>query len=66
MVEILKFKMKNNLKFILNDALEDVKKAELPEDVEKSMENEIQEMVNDANKKIEAKFKEKEQELLTV
>ena len=26
----------------------------------------IQEMVNDANKKIEAKFKEKEQELLTV
>ena len=33
---------------------------------EKSMEKEIQDMVNDANKKIEAKFKEKEQELLTV
>ena len=30
------------------------------------MEKDIQEMVNDYNKKVEAKLKEKEQELLTV
>ena len=48
------------------EGLEDVKKLELPEDQEKGMENDIQEMVNEYNKKIEAKLKEKEQELLTV
>ena len=48
------------------EGLEDVKKLELPEDQEKGMENDIQDMVNEYNKKIEAKLKEKEQELLTV
>lgn len=48
------------------EALEDVKKCELPEDQAKAMENDIQDMVNEYNKKIEAKLKEKEQELLTV
>lgn len=48
------------------DGLDSVKKLELPEDQVKSMENDIQEMVNEYNKKIESKLKEKEQELLTV
>ena len=48
------------------EALEDVKKCELPEDQAKGMVNDIQDMVNEYNKKIEAKLKEKEQELLTV
>mgnify|MGYP003304293430 CR=1 FL=1 len=41
-------------------------KLELPEDQEKGMEKDIQDLVNEYNKKIEAKLKEKEQELLTV
>ena len=49
-----------------HDGLEDVKKAELPEDEEKGMEKEIQDLVSDYNKKIEELLKEKEQELLTV
>ena len=48
------------------EGLEDVKKAELPEDEETTMEKEIQDLVNDYNKKIEDSLKEKEQELLTV
>lgn len=48
------------------EGLEDVKKAELPEDEESTMEKEIQDLVNDYNKKIEDTLKEKEQELLTV
>ena len=48
------------------DGLEDVEKLELPEDQEKGMEKDIQDMVNEYNKKIEALTKEKEQELLTV
>ena len=51
---------------IRREGLEDVEKLELPEDQEKGMEKDIQDMVNEYNKKIEAKLKEKEQELLTV
>ena len=50
----------------LGMTLEEVKKLELPEDQEKGMEKDIQDMVNNYNKKVEAKLKEKEQELLTV
>lgn len=49
-----------------HDSLEDVKKCELSEDQEKGLEKDIQEMINEYNKKVEAKLKEKEQELLTV
>ena len=65
-VKALSEEAKVSVRNIRHEALEDVEKADLPEDQEKSMEKEIQDMVNDANKKIEAKFKEKEQELLTV
>ena len=51
---------------IRHDALEDVKKQEFSEDEEKGIEKEVQDTVNEYNKKIENKLKEKEQELLTV
>lgn len=65
-VKALSEEAKVAVRNIRRDAIDDVKKEELPEDQEKSLENEIQELVNDINKKIENKFKEKEQELLTV
>ena len=57
---------KVSIRNIRRDGLEDVKKAELPEDEEKGMEKDIQDLVNEYNKKIEDGLKEKEQELLTV
>ncbi len=51
---------------IRHDANEKIEKSELPEDVEKGMMNDIQELVNQYNKKIDQLYKEKEQELLTV
>ena len=65
-VKALAEEAKVSIRNIRHDALEDVKKAELPEDEEKNMEKEIQDLVNDYNKKIENSLKEKEQELLTV
>ena len=57
---------KVSIRNIRHEGLEDVKKAELPEDEEKAMEKEIQDLVSDYNKNIEDRLKEKEQELLTV
>ena len=57
---------KVSIRNIRRDGLEDVKKAELPEDVAKGMEKDIQDLVNEYNKKVEAILKEKEGELLTV
>ncbi len=57
---------KISVRNIRHDALEEVKKAELPEDEEKGLEKNIQDLVNDYNKKIESKLKEKEEELMTV
>ena len=57
---------KVSIRNIRRDGLEDVKKAELPEDEAKGMEKDIQDLVNDYNKKIDTMLKEKEQELLTV
>lgn len=57
---------KVSIRNIRHDALEDVKKCELPEDEEKGMEKDIQDLINEYNKKVEEKLKEKEQELLTV
>ena len=57
---------KVSIRNIRRDGLEEVKKAEFPEDEEKGMEKEIQDLVNNYNKKIEEALKEKEQELLTV
>lgn len=65
-VKSLAEEAKVSIRNIRHDALEDVKKADLPEDEEKGMEKDIQDMVNEYNKKIDNALKEKEQELLTV
>lgn len=57
---------KVSIRNIRREGIEDVEKCELPEDEEKGMEKEIQDLVNEYNKKIETLLKEKEQELLTV
>lgn len=51
---------------IRHDAMEDVEKRGLPEDEEKAKNNEIQNLVNEYNKIIDEKLKEKNEELLTV
>ena len=51
---------------IRRDSLEDIKKLELPEDEEKHMDKEIQDLVSEYNKKIDDILKLKEEELLTV
>lgn len=65
-VKALSEEAKVTIRNLRREALEDVSKCELPEDQEKGMEKDIQDSVNEYNKKIEAKLKEKEQELLTV
>ena len=57
---------KVSVRNIRHEGLEDLKKLELPEDVEKGMEKDIQDLVNEYNKKIESELKSKENELLTV
>ena len=57
---------KVSVRNIRHDGLEDIKKLELPEDEEKGLEKDIQDLVNEYNKKIENLLKEKEEELLTV
>lgn len=54
------------LRNIRQDANNDVKKQEMPEDQEKSFLEDIQELVNTYNKKIDDIFKEKEAELMRV
>ena len=57
---------KVSIRNIRHEGLEEVKKADLPEDIEKGIEKEIQDLVNDYNKKTEELLKRKEQDLLTV
>lgn len=65
-VKALSEDAKVSVRNIRRDGLDDIKKCELPEDTEKQVEKDIQDLVNDYNKKIDDKLKEKEQELLTV
>ena len=46
--------------------LEKIEKEDLAEDEEKSLKNDIQDLVNEYNKDIERLLKEKEQELMTI
>lgn len=48
------------------DAMDDIKKTDASEDIKKSSENDIQDLINKYNKKIDDITKEKEQELLSV
>lgn len=52
------------LRNIRQEANNEIKKLEMPEDQEKSELNDIQELVNAYNKKIDEVFKEKEAELM--
>lgn len=54
------------LRNIRQDANSDLKKLKLPEDVEKSGNDDVQELINKYNKIIEEKLKEKESELMTI
>ena len=54
------------LRNIRQDANNEIKKEELPEDEEKLYLDDIQDLVNDYNKKIDEIFKEKEAELMRV
>ena len=49
-----------------HEALEMVEAEEFPEDIEKGMEKDIQDLVQSYNKKIDEMLKEKEQELMTI
>ncbi len=51
---------------IRQDANKEIEKLELPEDEEKGKMKDVQDLVNDYNKKIEDLLKEKEEELMTV
>ncbi len=51
---------------IRREAMEDIEKAKLPEDVEKAKDKEVQDLVNEYNKKIDEMLKEKEEELMSV
>lgn len=57
---------KVSIRNIRHDGLDEAKKLELPEDIEKQTEKQIQDLVNQYNKKLEDLAKEKEQELLTI
>lgn len=57
---------KVSIRNIRREAIEEIEKLELPEDIQKHDQNEIQNLVNEYNKKIDEKLKAKEEELLTV
>ena len=57
---------KVSIRNIRHESNEKIEREELPEDEEKSLMKEIQNLVNNYNKKIEDMYKEKEKELLTV
>ncbi len=54
------------LRNIRQDANNDIKKLEVPEDEIKSGQEDVQELINKYNKIVDEKFKIKEQELMTV
>ena len=64
-VKALAEEAKVAIRNIRREGLEDVSKLEVSEDEEKGLEKDIQDIVNEYNKKVEAKLKEKEEELLT-
>lgn len=57
---------KVSIRNIRHDSLESIDKLETSEDEKKSLENQVQDLVNKYNKLIDDKTKEKETELMTV
>lgn len=54
------------LRNVRQDSMNDIKKSELTDDDKKGLEQDVQDIINKYNKKVEDKFKEKETELMTV
>lgn len=54
------------LRNIRQDANNDIKKLEVPEDAIKSLQDEVQELIQTYNKIVEEQAKEKEQELMSI
>ena len=54
------------LRNIRQDANNDIKKEKLPEDIEKSANEEVQDLINKYNKEIEEKLSKKTDELMTI
>jgi ribosome recycling factor len=54
------------LRNIRQDAIEDIKKSNLPEDEEKRGTERVQNLINEYNKKVEEELKSKENELMTI
>ena len=65
-VKAISEEAKVSVRNVRHEGMEDLKKCELPEDEEKGLEKDIQDLVNEYNKKIDALLKVKEEELLTV
>ncbi len=57
---------KVSIRNIRRESMEEIEKEKLPEDEQKALEKEIQDLVNEYNKKIDEKLKVKEEELLSV
>lgn len=57
---------KISIRNIRRESIEDINKLKLAEDVEKGKANEVQELVNNYNKKTEELLKQKEEELMKV
>ena len=55
-----------SIRNIRHEAMEKIEKSEISEDISKGMEKDVQDLVNQYNKKIDDMLKEKEKELLTV
>ena len=64
-VKAISEEAKVSIRNIRHDGLEDLKKCELPEDQEKAELLEVQELVNEYNKRIDEKLKAKENELMS-
>ena len=57
---------KVSIRNIRHEANEKIEKMELPEDEEKGMMKDVQDLVNDYNKDIDNLYKDKEKELMTI
>lgn len=57
---------KVSIRNIRRDSNEEIEKQEISEDEQKSLQNQVQDLVNKFNKTIDDKTKEKEEELMTV
>lgn len=57
---------KVSVRNIRHESIEEIEKQEISEDEQKSLQNQVQDLVNKYNKTIDDKTKEKEEELMTV